>query len=126
MSSNQAPIHSGYSAQTTAHEALGNRDLRGAIALVTGGHAGLGLETTRALAEAGATVLVGARAPDAARAAIAGIPRVEIDALDLLDPASIDGFAARFVASGRPLHMLVNNAGIMATPLVRDPRGFES
>jgi NAD(P)-dependent dehydrogenase (short-subunit alcohol dehydrogenase family) len=126
MSSTQAPIHSGYGEQTTAREALGHRDLHGAIAIVTGGHAGLGLETTRALAEAGATVIVGARTPDPARAALAGIARVEIDTLDLLDPVSIDAFAARFVASGRPLHMLVNNAGIMATPLVRDPRGFES
>jgi len=57
---------------------------------------------------------------------LAGIARVEIDRLDLLDPASIDAFAARFVASGRPLHMLVNNAGIMAPPLARDARGFES
>jgi NAD(P)-dependent dehydrogenase (short-subunit alcohol dehydrogenase family) len=126
MSSKQAPIHSGYGEQTTAREAIGPRDLRGAIAIVTGGHAGLGLETTRALAEAGATVIVGARAPDAAHAALAGIARVELDTLDLLAPASIEAFAARFVASGRPLHMLVNNAGIMATPLVRDPRGFES
>ena len=71
-------------------------------------------------------MLIGARVPDAARATVAGIARVELDTLDLLDPASIDAFAERFAASGRPLHMLVNNAGIMATPLVRDPRGFES
>jgi NAD(P)-dependent dehydrogenase (short-subunit alcohol dehydrogenase family) len=52
--------------------------------------------------------------------------RVEIESLDLSDPTSIDAFAARFSASGRPVHILVNNAGIMATPLVRDARGFES
>jgi len=126
MRSKQAPIHSGYGEQTTAREAVGNRDLSGAIAIVTGGHAGIGIETTRALSDAGATVIVGARTLAAARAALAGIGRTEVDALDLFDPASIDRFAARFVASGRPLHMLVNNAGIMATPLVRDSRGFES
>jgi NAD(P)-dependent dehydrogenase (short-subunit alcohol dehydrogenase family) len=51
---------------------------------------------------------------------------VELESLDLIDPTSIDAFAARFLASDRPLHILVNNAGIMATPLVRDARGFES
>jgi len=122
----QAPIHSGFGELTTAREAIGKRDLSGAIAIVTGGHAGIGLETTRALSGAGTTVIVGARTLDKARAALAGIARVEVEALDLFDPASIDAFAARFLESGRPLNMLVNNAGIMATPLVRDRRGFES
>lgn len=122
----QAPIHSGFGELTTAREAVGQRDLRGLIAIVTGGYAGIGLETTQALSGAGTTVIVGARTLDKARAALAGIARVEVEALDLFDPASIDAFAARFLESGRPLHMLVNNAGIMATPLVRDRRGFES
>ncbi|HEX3761986.1 MAG TPA: oxidoreductase [Kofleriaceae bacterium] len=122
----QAPLPSGFGARTTAREVLGDRRLDGAIAIVTGGYTGLGLETTRVLAGAGATVIVPARTPDKARAALAGIPRVELDALELADPASIDGFAARFAASGRPLHILINNAGIMAVPLARDARGFES
>jgi NAD(P)-dependent dehydrogenase (short-subunit alcohol dehydrogenase family) len=126
MTTKQAPLPSGYGATTTALEAIGSRDLRGLTAIVTGGHAGLGLETTRVLAGAGATVIAGTRSLDKARAGLAGIARVEIEALDLIDPASVDAFAARFLASGRPLHILVNNAGIMATPLVRDPRGFES
>jgi NAD(P)-dependent dehydrogenase (short-subunit alcohol dehydrogenase family) len=100
--------------------------LDGAVAVVTGGYAGIGLETTRALSGAGATVVVPARTPEKAHVALAGMDRVELDDLDLSDPASIDAFAARFLASGRPLHILVNNAGIMATPLVRDARGFES
>ena len=62
MPSKQAPLHSGYGAQTSAREALGGRDSTGAFALVTGGQAGIGLETSRALVEAGATVTVGARA----------------------------------------------------------------
>jgi NAD(P)-dependent dehydrogenase (short-subunit alcohol dehydrogenase family) len=126
MTTKQASIHSGYNAQTTAREAIGQRDLQGFTAIVTGGHAGLGLETTRVLSGAGATVIVGARTLDKARSTLAGIARVEIEALDLSDPASIDAFAERFLASGRALPILVNNAGIMATPLVRDRRGFES
>ncbi len=126
MTTRQAPLPSGYSARTTAREVLGARRLDGAIAIVTGGYAGVGLETTRALAAAGATVVVPARSLAKARDALARTERVELDALDLADPASIDAFASRFLASGRPLHMLVNNAGIMATPLARDARGYES
>jgi NAD(P)-dependent dehydrogenase (short-subunit alcohol dehydrogenase family) len=126
MTTTQAPLHSGFSAQTTAREAIGDVRLDGRTAIVTGGYAGIGLETTRALAGAGATVIVPARTPDKARAALAGLAHVELETLDLSAPSSIDAFAARFVSSGRPLHLLVNNAGIMATPLVRDARGFES
>jgi len=126
MTTTQKPIHSGYGAQTTAREVIGNTRLDGATAVVTGGYAGVGLETTRALSGAGATVIVPARTPDKARAALSGMARVELESLDLSDPASIDAFAARFSASRRPLHILVNNAGIMATPLARDARGFES
>jgi NAD(P)-dependent dehydrogenase (short-subunit alcohol dehydrogenase family) len=122
----QTPIHSGYGARTTAREAIGDRRLDGVIAIVTGGYTGIGLETTRVLADAGASVIVPARSLDKARAALGGVPGVELDSLDLADAASIDAFAARFSASGRPLHLLVNNAGIMATPLARDARGFES
>ncbi|MCY1041086.1 oxidoreductase [Corallococcus sp. bb12-1] len=126
MTTNQKPLKSGYGARTTAREVMGDRRLDGAIAVVTGGYAGIGLETTRVLSAAGATVIVPARTPDKARAALAGMERVELEQLDLADPASIDAFAERFVKSGRPLHLLINNAGIMATPLVWDARGFES
>ena len=126
MPSEQTPIHSGFGPVTTAREVLHGIDLSGKIAIVTGGYSGIGLETTRALAEAGATVVVPARTAEKARQALRGIPRVEQNALDLLDPASIDAFAAEFLATCRPLHMLINNAGIMATPLTRDARGYES
>ncbi len=127
----QAPLGSGLGAQTTAREALGDARLEGKIAIVTGGYAGIGLETTRVLAGAGATVIVPARSEAKAKTAIGALDpavreRVSIEPMDLADPASIDAFAARFVASGRPLHLLVENAGIMATPLARDARGFES
>ena len=122
----QAPIHSGFGPHTTAREVLRGRDLSGAIAIVTGGYSGIGLETTRALAEAGATVIAPARTPEKARASIDGIRGVELEEMDLIDPVSIDAFAKRFLDSGRALDILINNAGIMATPLTRDARGYES
>ncbi|WP_274648456.1 oxidoreductase [Paenibacillus humicola] len=122
----QAPIPSGFGHNTTAAEALGGRNLKGKTAIVTGGYSGIGLETVRVLAEAGATVVVPARTLEKARASLAGIPRVELQELDLINPASIDAFAQRFLDSGRPLNILVNSAGIMVPPLTRDARGYES
>lgn len=126
MTTEQQPLSSGFGPNTTAREVLAGRDLCGKIAIVTGGYSGVGLETTRALAEAGATVFVPARTEEKARAALAGTPRVEIETLELIDPVSIDAFADRFLGSDRPLDILINNAGIMAPPLQRDARGYES
>jgi len=126
MDGMQYPIGSGFGPRTSAIEALDGRDLAGKTAIVTGGYSGIGLETARVLSGAGATVVVPARNAEKARAALAGIGRVEREAVDLLDPGSIDAFAARFLATGRPLDLLVNSAGIMATPLTRDARGFET
>lgn len=127
MHSRQSPLPSGFGAATTAEEAIGQADLRGKVAIVTGGYSGLGLETTRVLAAAGATVIVPARSPEKARQALAGMTGlIEHGTLDLLDPASIAAFAQAFLAGGRPLHMLVNCAGIMAAPLTRDARGYET
>ena len=126
MTQKQQPLGSGFTAASTADEVLRGIDLTGRNVIVTGGHVGLGLETTRALSGAGASVTVGSRDPERAAPALAGIERVAIDRLDLLDPASIDAFADRYLDSGRPLHILINNAGIMSGPLVRDARGYES
>ena len=120
----QKPLRSGCGPQTTAREVLAGCDLTAKIAIVTGGYSGMGLETTRALAEAGATVVVPARTPAKARTALVGIPRVELETLELMDPAAIDAFAGRFLATGRQLDMRINNAGIMAPPLQRDARGY--
>jgi NAD(P)-dependent dehydrogenase (short-subunit alcohol dehydrogenase family) len=125
MDTPQQPLPSGFGFHTTAREAIGGRDLTGKVAIVTGGYSGIGTETTRALAQAGATVIVPARSPDKAVAALAGIPRVELERIDLEDPTSIDGFAERFLASGRPLHILINNAALLGDPRVRDARGYE-
>jgi NAD(P)-dependent dehydrogenase (short-subunit alcohol dehydrogenase family) len=126
MTQNQHPLGSGFTAASTTNDVIAGIDLSGRNVVVTGGHVGLGLETTRALSRAGASVTVGVRDPDRAAPALAGIERVEISQLDLLDPASIDAFVARYRDSGRPLHILVNNAGIMGGPLVRDARGYEA
>lgn len=122
----QVPIQSGFGPQTTAKEVLKGIDLTGKIAIVTGGYSGIGLETTRALAEAGATIIIPARTPEKARSSVADIPHVELEEMDLADPASIDAFSQRFLDSNRKLDILINNAGIMAAPLTRDARGFES
>lgn len=126
MTTAQHPIGSGFGATSTAEEVIQGIDLSGVTAIVTGGHAGIGLETTRVLSAARALVIVPARTPDKARANLAGLPRVELGTLDLQDPISIDAFASTFLAGGRPLHLLINSAGVMATPLTRDHRGFES
>lgn len=120
----QHPIGSGFTAASTADEVVAGTDLSGKNVIVTGGHSGLGLEAARALSKAGASVTVGARDPERAAAALAGIGRV--GRLDLVDPMSVDAFAAWYLDSGRPLHILINNAGLMGGPLVRDARGCES
>ncbi|MGC3945824.1 MAG: SDR family NAD(P)-dependent oxidoreductase [Chryseolinea sp.] len=122
----QFPLHSGFNAQSTTDEVIKNISLKGRIAIVTGGNTGIGLETTRTLAAAGATVIVAARDLEKAKKNLTGMPNVELEAMDMMDMKSIDSFSRRFIASGRPLHLLINNAGIMWVPLRRDARGIES
>jgi NAD(P)-dependent dehydrogenase (short-subunit alcohol dehydrogenase family) len=122
----QAPLRSGFSAATTAAEVIDGITLTGKTAIVTGGYSGIGIETVRAFRSAGAKVVVPARDTKRAMANLADLPDVKLDNLDLFDPASIDGFAHRFLNGNDALHILVNNAGIMAPPLVRDSRGYES
>jgi NAD(P)-dependent dehydrogenase (short-subunit alcohol dehydrogenase family) len=123
----QHPIGTGFTAASTVDDVLAGIDLTGKNVVITGGHSGLGLVATRALATAGASVTVGSRDPDRAAAAVAGIQRVQVSQLDLLDPASIDAFATRYLDSGRPLHILINNAGFPApAEIVRDARGYEA
>ncbi|WP_052850180.1 oxidoreductase [Streptomyces avicenniae] len=122
----QRPLGSGLGPSTTADEAVAGVDLTGRTALVTGGASGLGVETVRALRAAGADVVVPARDPARAAGALDGIDGVDVRPMDLADPASVDAFADTFLAEGRPLHMLVNSAGIMAVPLGRDAAGHEA
>jgi NAD(P)-dependent dehydrogenase (short-subunit alcohol dehydrogenase family) len=122
----QKPVGSGFNAKSIASDIMKGNDLKGKIAIVTGGNAGIGLETTKVLAAAGATVIVPARDTEKAKKNLHGIANVELEAMDLIDPNSIDAFAEKFLVSGRPLHLLINNAGIMWVPLRRDVRGIES
>lgn len=125
MSTTQQPIPSPFGAASTAAEVMAGVDLSGQYAVVTGGYSGLGLVTVRHLAAAGAQVIVPARDPDRARAALAGAEGVEVEAMDLLQPASIADFCQRLVDRGWPLSILINCAGVMATPLLRDAQGHE-
>jgi len=122
----QKPIGSGFNAKSTSTEVIKGIDLTGKTAIVTGGSTGIGLETVKTLANAGATVILPARNIEKAEENLQGIDNVEIEKMDLLDHHSIDTFTEKFLASGRPLHLLINNAGIMWVPLRRDHRGIES
>ncbi|MXV17257.1 oxidoreductase [Hufsiella ginkgonis] len=125
-SSQQHPLQPIFSAAATAAEVIGHINLTGKTAIVTGGYSGIGLETVRALHSAGAAVIVPARDTAKAEKSLAGLNGVAIEPLDLIDAASIDAFTERFLATGSPLHILVNSAGIMANPLTRDADGNES
>ena len=122
----QKPINSGFNAKSTTEDVIKGINLEGKIAIVTGGNTGIGLETVKTLSTAGATVIVPARDIEKAKKNLARIPNLELEELDLANPDSIDKFAEKFLESGRPLHLLINNAGIMWVPLRRDNRGFES
>ena len=117
---------SGFDAQSTTDNVIKGIDLTGKVAIVTGGNTGIGLETTKTLAYAGAVVIVPARDVEKAKHNLQDISNVEIEHMDLMNPASIDAFASKFLDSGRSLHLLINNAGIMWVPLRRDSRGIES
>jgi NAD(P)-dependent dehydrogenase (short-subunit alcohol dehydrogenase family) len=127
MTTPQAPIDSPFGYRSTALQVVQGIDLTGKTAFVTGGYSGLGTEIVRALTAAGARVLVGARRPDKAAEDLAGVSgAVEILELDLSDPASIDACAAEVGKRTDQLHIVINNAAIMACPLARDARGYES
>ena len=126
MTTEQKPLPSGFGLRGTVADVIEGIDLTGKTALVTGGYSGLGLETVRALAGAGAKVFVAARRPDVAAADLTGIDGVTILQLDLADPVSINAFARTLVAATPKLDILINNAAIMANALTRDARGYES
>mgnify|MGYP003345238737 CR=1 FL=1 len=122
----QHALGSGFNAASTSTDVMNGIVLTSRTAIVTGGYSGLGLETVRALAAAGARVIVPARDLDRARASLAGITGAEIWPMDLLAPSSIDAFAQRYLAEGKPLDLLILSAGIMALPTRElDARGLE-
>ncbi|QUH02697.1 SDR family NAD(P)-dependent oxidoreductase [Saccharopolyspora erythraea] len=121
----QHKIGSGFGASSTAADVLAGADLSGKLAIVTGGYSGIGLETTRALAGAGAQVVVPARRRATAAEATAGIDRVELDTVELDDLGSVRAFAERFLESGRDIDILIGGAGVMACPETRVGPGWE-
>jgi NAD(P)-dependent dehydrogenase (short-subunit alcohol dehydrogenase family) len=126
MPTAQHPIGSPFGYRSTAREVATDTDLSGKRMVVTGGYSGIGTETVRALAGAGADVIVGARRPALAEEVLADVDgAVTILPLDLADPASIDAFAADVAGRWDRIDVLINNAAVMASPLTRDARGYE-
>ena len=122
------PIATPFTAESTAAEVIEGIDLTGRRAIVTGGASGIGIETARALADAGAEVTLavrnlaaGERTADDIIAAT-GNKQVLVAPLDLADRASVAAFTAEWDG---PLHILVNNAGVMACPEARTAEGWE-
>ena len=119
-------------AETTAQEAIQGIDLSGRNAFVTGASGGLGAETARVLAGAGAAVTLAARDLEKAEGVAAeirtstGNDQVSVTPLELTDLQSVRACAQTWIASKQPLHLLINNAGLMACPLQRTPAGYES
>jgi NAD(P)-dependent dehydrogenase (short-subunit alcohol dehydrogenase family) len=117
-----------FDAESTAAEVIAGIDLTGRRAVVTGGASGIGIETARALAGAGAEVTLAVRNIAAGEQTAAeitrstGNERLNVAQLDLSDQASVRAFVNGWDG---PLHILINNAGIMAAPLMRTPEGWE-
>jgi NAD(P)-dependent dehydrogenase (short-subunit alcohol dehydrogenase family) len=117
-----------FTAQSTAADVSDGVDLTGRRAVVTGGSSGIGIETARALAGAGAAVTLAVRSMEAGQrtaddiVATTGNKQVLVEPLDLTDRGSIAAFVACWDG---PLHILVNNAGVMAAPEKRTPEGWE-
>jgi NAD(P)-dependent dehydrogenase (short-subunit alcohol dehydrogenase family) len=120
-----------FGAKTTTDEVIGNIDLSGKTVVVTGTSAGLGSETARVLAKAGASVVMAARDAQKNAKAIAAIcaavPTAKLThvTLDLSDLSSVRQAAAEIIAVHPRIDMLINNAGIMACPLMHTADGFE-
>ncbi|GAN01105.1 retinol dehydrogenase 12-like [Mucor ambiguus] len=109
-----------------------NTDLTGKIVIITGANSGVGLENARVLSSVGAKVIIPCRTLEKANGAIQDIKKTVPHAdlvpmqLDLSDLSSIKAFADTFLALELPLHILINNAGIMACPKSFTKDGFEA
>ena len=123
-------VQSAFNREATALEVIAGHDLSGKVAVITGGASGIGLETTRALLHAGARVLVAVRDPARAATALATLEaqpdQLETVTLDLASLASVRAAAAQVLAMTPVVHLLFNNAGIMATPFGHTEGGFET
>ena len=122
----QKPINSPFHAKSTAAEVIKGVDLSGKFAIVTGGHSGIGFETVKALASAGAEILVPARDASKAKEALAGVAgKISVASMDLADLQSVRKFSGEVKAERKSIDLLLNNAGIMACPEMRAGKGWE-
>lgn len=115
-----------YGKNSTASEVLTEIDLHRKNIVITGGHSGLGLESSRALSKAGAHIIVGARDVSAARNALSRLSNVEVGRLDLADMISVQEFANTVLFNYKHIDIVINSAGIMACPENRIGNGWES
>lgn len=123
----QVPTGSGFEAKTDGADIIKGIDLAGKTAIVTGGYSGIGLETVRALVDAGVNVVVPARNREKAETNLAEIDgEVRVGDMDLGDIGSVRRFADEMTGSLDSLDILINNAGIMACPEARVGPGWES
>jgi NAD(P)-dependent dehydrogenase (short-subunit alcohol dehydrogenase family) len=126
ISKQQQPIETGFSSKPEASEVMAGLDLSGKVALVTGGYSGIGLETVRALTDAGAKVFVPSRDVDRAVKTLDGIiPAEQIGFMDLADLPSVTQFGETFTSSHPAIDLAIFNAGVMACPLGRTQQGLE-
>lgn len=127
IASIQHPIPSGFTPFTTAEDVMNGIDLTGKNAIVTGGYSGIGTESVRVLAAAGASVIVPARDVDRAKDALKDFKgKIEVIECDLSSQSSIKAFVETVLARHEPVHVLINSAGIMALPEKNlDSRGLE-
>lgn len=124
--SEQTKIDSGFGARSEPGEVLDGIDLSGHVALVTGGYSGIGLETTRALVDAGARVHVPARTLEKASKAVSGLEgEVVVGTMDLADLDQVRAYAESIRGREEALDFLINNAGVMACPETRVGPGWE-
>jgi len=125
--SDQVPLQSGFHAKSTAAEVLENINLAGKVAIVTGGYSGIGLETVRALANKGAKIIVPVRDEAKAKEALANVAGdISTAPMDLADLDSVNQFAASMQDTLPQLDLLINNAGVMASPKSKVGPGWES
>lgn len=122
----QIQINSGFGAKSEPKEILNEIDLTGKIALVTGGYSGIGLETTKALVEVGAEVIIPARRVSIAKKELSGIIEDKnIIEVNLADPSSVIKVVDQLLDSNLTLDILINNAGIMACPQMPTKEGWD-
>ena len=130
ISDHQKPLSTGFGLHTEPTEIMNGIDLSGKLAVITGGYSGIGLETTRAIAGAGAHVIVPVRSKEKADRALAELTglagKVEAAPMDLGDLASVRSFAEALLSEHSQVDILINNAGIMACPEARLGQNWEA